>query len=741
MPAEKKYKNYKLEYWGGIECTINRVEDSYFDQCELSGHYDRAVDIELISTLGIKVLRYPVLWEKHQPLPGQPINFTFTNKRLNELNAKGITPVVGLLHHGSGPSFTNLLDENFPGLFAGYAKEVAENFPWVQYYTPINEPLTTARFSGLYGLWYPHKKNDVSFVKMLLNQVKAIILAMQEIRKINPQAMLVQTEDLSKTYSTSSLKYQAAFENERRWCTYDLLCGKIRKGHAMWNYFTRLGISEKALNFFIDNAMPPDIMGFNYYVTSERFLDDDLIKYPPHTHGGNELQEYADAEAIRVNHGNPFGLSLLLKEAWERYHLPIAITEAHLNAGREDQLRWLNEIRTACHEALENGVDVKAITFWSLFGAFGWNKLLTSANMDYEPGAFDLQSSLPRPTAIARLITSIIREKEFPHSLLEQKGWWHHPERFYYNGNCQRKPAEKLLWKRPLVITGKTGTLGQAIGKVCSSRNIPYILTGRDDLDISEEKSIGGFLDEYKPWAIINTAGYVRVEDAEEEQDKCFESNTTGAVLLCRECKKRNISFVTISSDLVFNGKKNEPYLEDDPVDPLNIYGASKAKAEETILHENPDALIVRTSAFFGPWDMHNFAFNVLNSLSKNNIFTAADDVIVSPTYAPHLAEALLTLLIDDEKGIWHLANEGAITWKDFAIKIADQAGYNSGLIIGKTVYQISAKASIPLYSVLASKRGSLMPSLDQAIKSFFKECITLPKSVLISQHSQKLFD
>ena len=741
MPAEKKYKNYKLEYWGGIECTINRVEDSYFDQCKLSGHYDRENDIELISTLGIKVLRYPVLWEKHQPLPGQPIDWAFTNKRLHEINAKGITPVVGLLHHGSGPPFTNLLDENFPGLFAGYAKEVAEKFPWIQYYTPINEPLTTARFSGLYGLWYPHKKNDVSFVKILLNQVKAIILAMEEIRKINPKAKLLQTEDLSKTYSTASLKYQAVFENERRWCTYDLLCGKIEKDHAMWNYFTRLGITEKSLNFFIEHATPPDIMGFNYYVTSERFLDDDLVKYPLHTHGGNELQEYADVEAIRVNHGNPFGLSLLLKEAWDRYHLPIAITEAHLNAGREDQLRWLNEIITACHEALENGVDVKAITFWSLFGAYGWNKLLTCANMDYEPGAFDLRSLLPRPTAIARMILNVIHEKEFPHLLLEQEGWWHHPERFHYNGNYQRKAVEKPVRKRPLIITGKTGTLGRAIEKVCRSRNIPHTLTRRDELDISEEKSVQVFLDECKPWAVINTAGYVRVEDAEQDHDKCFESNTTGAILLSRECKKRNISFVTISSDLVFNGKKNTPYLEDDAADPLNVYGASKAKAEETILQENSDALIVRASAFFGPWDAYNFAFNVLNSVSKHNIFIAADDVIVSPTYVPHLAEALLTLLIDDEKGLWHLANDGATTWKDFAIKIAGYAGYNSDLILGKPICQIGIKAPIPLYSVLASKRGLLMPSIDQAIKSFFKECITLPTSVLTPQHSQDIFD
>ncbi|MDQ6763191.1 MAG: sugar nucleotide-binding protein, partial [Bacteroidota bacterium] len=646
MPAEKPYRHSKLEFWGGIECTINRVNDSYFDQCKLSGHYDREGDIDLISTLGIKVLRYPVLWEKHQPFPDQPIDWAFTSGRLTDLNAHGITPIVGLLHHGSGPAFINLLNEDFPELFAAYARQVAEKFPWVQFYTPINEPLTTARFSGLYGLWYPHKKNDVCFAKMLLNQVKAIILAMQEIRKINPGAMLVQTEDLSKTYSTASLQYQATFENERRWITYDLLCGKIQNGHSMWNYFTRLGITKKALNFFIEYATPPDIMGVNYYITSERFLDDNLTNYPLHTHGGNEIQEYADVEAIRVNHGNPFGLTLLLKEAWERFNLPIAITEVHLNAGREDQLRWLNEVIASCNDALESGVDIKAITFWSLFGAYGWNELLTNANMDYEPGAFDLRSSLPRATAIAGLIKNVIRYEEFSHPLLQQHGWWHNPLRFYHKGNYQRRASEKPLWNKPLVITGKTGTLGQAIAKICTYRNIQFILTGRDELNISDEKSVREFLEEYKPWAVINTAGYVRVDDAEHEQEKCFESNSTGAVLLSRECRKRNISFATISSDFVFNGQKIEPYHEDDAADPVNVYGASKAKAEESILIENKDALIIRTSAFFGPWDIYNFAFNVLHSLSANEIFIAADNVTISPTYVPHLAEALLTLLI-----------------------------------------------------------------------------------------------
>ncbi|HYK55755.1 MAG TPA: glycoside hydrolase, partial [Flavisolibacter sp.] len=182
---------YNPEIWGGVECTINRVKKDFFDQLEYSGHYNRDTDIDAIAGLGIKKIRYPVLWEKHQPAIDTTIDWSWTKKQLTGWKEKGIDVIAGLLHHGSGPAFTNLSDPNFPFLLAQYARQVAEQFPWIQYYTPVNEPLTTARFSGLYGLWYPHQGSAKSFVHMLLNQLKGIVLSMQEIRKINPQVQLI----------------------------------------------------------------------------------------------------------------------------------------------------------------------------------------------------------------------------------------------------------------------------------------------------------------------------------------------------------------------------------------------------------------------------------------------------------------------------------------------------------------------------------------------------------------------
>lgn len=103
------------EVWGGIECTINRTEQGYFDQLNFSGHYTRwESDIEKFASLGIKALRYPVLWERHQPQQNQAIDWRASTASLDKIRACGMVPIVGLLHHGSGPSNTNLLDPDFP---------------------------------------------------------------------------------------------------------------------------------------------------------------------------------------------------------------------------------------------------------------------------------------------------------------------------------------------------------------------------------------------------------------------------------------------------------------------------------------------------------------------------------------------------------------------------------------------------------------------------------------------------
>lgn len=420
--AKKDQYFSRPEIWGGIECTINRVNDIYRDQLHETGHYTRPEDIHEFAALGIRKLRYPILWEKHQPDLQTEIDWSHTRQQLEQIYNEGMEPIAGLLHHGSGPRFTDLADPQFPYRLAAYAYEVATAFPALLYYTPVNEPLTTARFSGLYGFWYPHHRNELSFVKMLLNQVKGIVLSMQAIRKINPLAQLVQTEDLAKTHSTPALSYQALFENKRRWLTYDLLCAKVNRKHFFWEYFTALGIPEADLLFFQENKCVPDIMGFNYYVTSERYIDENLENYPASTYGGNGKVKYADTEAVRVI--QPDGLEPLLIEAWNRYNVPIAITECHLSCTTEEQIRWFKQTWDTCCALRKNGMELRAVTAWALLGAYDWDSLLTCSNGHYEPGVFNVHNNQCNSTPVGELLRSLAATGSYEHLLLAETGWW-----------------------------------------------------------------------------------------------------------------------------------------------------------------------------------------------------------------------------------------------------------------------------------------------------------------------------
>jgi len=466
MSKEKKDQLSNPEVWGGIECTVVRINDGYRDQLQLAGHYSRPSDIDSLAALGIKALRYPVLWEVHQPDPSVPIDWSRTEAHLSAIRQHAFTPIIGLLHHGSGPSFTSLKDPGFPGYFANYAAAVAAKYPWVEYFTPINEPLTTARFSGLYGFWYPHCKDDHSFARMLIHQVTGIVRAMEAIRRINPAAKLLQTEDLAKVHSTPLLAYQADFENHRRWLTWDLLCGKVDRTHPLYGYLVSAGILEEELSFLRDTPCVPDLLGVNYYITSERYLDDQLEKYPAAVHGGNGKHSYADVAAVHV--GRRAGLSVLLAETNERYHLPIVISEVHMHCTREEQVRWLYEIWVIACRARRTGIDVRAISSWALMGAYDWDSLLTREDDKYECGAYAVEGGELRLTAIGYLLRALATDAWPGHPVLDMPGWWN-------NAPVIDPGSQRLL------VTGRNGAVARIITDLCCQRGIPFTFIASEE--------------------------------------------------------------------------------------------------------------------------------------------------------------------------------------------------------------------------------------------------------------------
>ena len=709
-----------LELWGGLECSIVRLGDEYRSQLAETGHLIRMSDIDAIADLGVKAVRYPILWEMVAPETPSELDFSWHEKRLERLRERGVKVLATLVHHGSGPRYTNLLDPKFPDLLADYAGRVARRFPWIEMWTPINEPLTTARFSCLYGHWYPHLRDRAATHRATINECLGTARAMAAVRKVNPLAQLIVTEDVGKTFATEKLQYQADHENERRWLAFDLLTGRVTRGHYYHEDLLSCGVDPAHLDELAGGSGMPDILGFDHYLTSERFLDHRLSKYPGEPVGGNGREAYVDVEAVRVAKlRREVGPGKRLRELWERYRLPIAVTEVHHGCSREEQVRWLHDVWNAAKRERARGADIRAVTLWALFGLIDWRSVLTRRDGVHEPGAFDTRSAEPRRTMIGKAAAKLAAGGELTHPTLKLPGWWKRPGRTYARRRYEMLPSNALEKAQPILITGATGTLGHAFARICAHRGLPFVLTSRAELDITDDASIAAALERYKPWAIINTAGFVRTWEADEKFDECLAINATGPELLGRACNAAGIPLVTFSSDLVFDGQLGRSYVEPDQTAPACAYGKSKAEAEQRLMQIDADALIIRTSAFFGPWDRYNFLVDTVQKLRRGEDVFASDKTVVSPTYIPDLVHATLDLLLDDESGIWHLTNQGAISWHELAGEIADRAKLDRGKLV-------RLDDAAPADTSLSSKRGILLRPLDQALDDFLVSAETL---------------
>lgn len=266
--------------------------------------------------------------------------------------------------------------------------------------------------------------------------------------------------------------------------------------------------------------------------------------------------------------------------------------------------------------------------------------------------------------------------------MLDGSGWWQREDRYFLTPDTPAGAPAIVNSARKLLISGASGTLGRAISRICHHRGLAHDLLSRADMDIADEKSVEDALIRHKPWAVINAAGYVRVVDASRESDRCYRENAHGAEVLAHACARLGIPYVTFSSDLVFDGRLGRAYVESDQPSPVCVYGTSKADAERRVMQAFPEALIVRTSAFFGPWDSYNFVHAVLRDLAAGRQVEASDEVLVSPTYVPDLAHSVLDLLMDGVNGIWHLANQGAVSWYEFAERVARQARMDTAALV-----------------------------------------------------------
>jgi len=275
-----------------------------------------------------------------------------------------------------------------------------------------------------------------------------------------------------------------------------------------------------------------------------------------------------------------------------------------------------------------------------------------------------------------------------------------------------------------ILVIGANGMLGRDLVGVLQShfQNDGVLGWDIEEMDIREEDTIEK-IEKVRPKIVINVAGYTDVDGCELNEEKAFAINAEGmkhVVLGAERCKAKA---VYLSTDYIFDGKKKEPYLEDDPPNPLNVYGRSKWKGELYIQELARDGLIIRTQWLYGKYGK-NFVTSVLRQAKEKGVLSIVNDQIGSPTYTMDLSKAISILIRYDARGIFHVVNSDFCSWYTFGQTILKLSG-----MVGVKVIPISSKefgrpALRPSYSVLNTQKlkretGMVLRPWPEALKHY----------------------
>lgn len=281
--------------------------------------------------------------------------------------------------------------------------------------------------------------------------------------------------------------------------------------------------------------------------------------------------------------------------------------------------------------------------------------------------------------------------------------WQLSPEELIISDKDQALPFwDAISFKTPrILITGGSGQVGRALQKQLAGENFDTFFLDSKQLPLEQTMIIHDMLGMYEPDIIIHTAAYTAVDKAESEPDRADAINHLASEEIAQYCRLHGAKLLAISTDYVFDGQSSEPLAEDAPTRPLNVYGQTKLKGEQAIQKWAPESIIIRTSWVYAEQG-HNFVNTMLRLLREREEVSVVSDQIGSPTYAGDLAQAIVDILKADtwQPGIYHYANEGQVSWYDFAVAIREQIGASCRITPIPTA-QYPTPAKRPAYSLL----------------------------------------
>ncbi len=271
------------------------------------------------------------------------------------------------------------------------------------------------------------------------------------------------------------------------------------------------------------------------------------------------------------------------------------------------------------------------------------------------------------------------------------------------------------------MITGANGMLAQAFIK-SFPKDWELLPVDIDVLDVTDELAVQDAVQLFKPELIVNCAAFAQVDLCEQEKERAFLVNGAGPGNIADAARQIGAFLVHFSTDYVFDGSSNTPYQEEDPIHPINVYGASKWEGECQIRTRLQDHLIIRTQWLYGSGGNH-FVDTVLNLAKTNRVLKMVHDQVGSPTWTEDLSKATLELIKQKVTGTYHLTNSGCCSWYEFACKIVEEAGLRVELLPCSSA-EFPRAASRPLYSALSVEKAkekikSSLPHWEIALKQF----------------------
>ena len=375
----------------GIECSYPTIQHGTYrvDELQATDHYRRwREDLHLIHDMGIRYVRYGIPYHRVNTQP-DVYDWAFTDEVLNELRILNVEPIVDLCHFGMpdwlGNTFQN---PEFPHAFAAYAGAFAARYPWVRFYTPVNEIFVCARFSGLYGWWNEQETSDTSFICAVKHMVQGCVQAMNKILISQPDAIFIQSESAEYTHSMCSNRdthMHVEWENQVRFLALDLLYANPVRGD-IYAWLLQHGLTTDEYNNFMNNQTHYHcVLGTDYYVTNERMVDNEGNTHP----------------------GEVFGWYLITMDYYQRYRKPVMHTETNM-LQENNSVAWLWKQWQNILRMRAEGVPVLGFTWYSLLDQVDWDTALREPNGHVNAlGLYTLDRTI-RP--VGEAYRSLIRE-------------------------------------------------------------------------------------------------------------------------------------------------------------------------------------------------------------------------------------------------------------------------------------------------------------------------------------------